>query len=115
MIHFASLIRNTQGSRRLARWMGLRVPRGDYEVAMAVLDRREEEAMKPKPRNNTLRFSAENDPERLRSRTVEPEKGKGRKRRPRVKSDEEWDDKTEPCGPPTEPLPPYRGEWGDVT
>lgn len=39
-----------------------------------------------KPRNNIKRAIAAQDPTRLRSRTVEPEKGKGRKRRPRQKA-----------------------------
>lgn len=34
-------------------------------------------------RNNILRFIAEHDPTRLRTRTVQPDKGKGHKERPR--------------------------------
>lgn len=34
-------------------------------------------------RDPALKWAAENDPTRFRSRTVRPKKGKGRKRRPR--------------------------------
>lgn len=36
-------------------------------------------------RNKTLQILAENMPEKLKERTVKPEKGKGRKNRPRNK------------------------------
>lgn len=42
-----------------------------------------------KTRIKGLHFIAENDPERYRNRTVKPEKGRGRKNRPRKKSWEE--------------------------
>jgi hypothetical protein len=38
---------------------------------------------KNKNRVYILQYIAENDPERLRNRTVKPEKGKGKKERPR--------------------------------
>lgn len=41
-----------------------------------------------KHKNVIMAIVQKNDPERYRSRTVEPEKGKGRKNRPRKKS---WD------------------------
>jgi hypothetical protein len=39
-----------------------------------------------KPRNTILAVIAKMDPARLRDRTVKPEKGKGRKERPRDKN-----------------------------
>ncbi len=36
-----------------------------------------------KPRNTILAIVAKNDPTRLKDRTVQPEKGRGRKDRPR--------------------------------
>lgn len=42
-----------------------------------------------KPRNVILALVAKNDPARLRDRTVKPDKGKGRKERPR---DNTYDD-----------------------
>lgn len=39
--------------------------------------------MKKKPRNTIMKLILENDPERFKQRTVKPEKGKGRKDRPR--------------------------------
>lgn len=41
---------------------------------------------KQKVRNQVLRVILEFDPARLRTRTVKPEKGKGRKDRPRKKN-----------------------------
>jgi len=43
---------------------------------------------KPKIRNYVLAYILKNDPTRLRTRTVQPEKGKGRKDRPR---NNKWD------------------------
>lgn len=40
---------------------------------------------KPKPRNHTLALIMKNDPARFKDRKVRPEKGKGRKERPRTK------------------------------
>lgn len=39
-----------------------------------------------KPRNTILAIIAKNDPTRLKDRTLKPEKGKGRKERPRDNS-----------------------------
>lgn len=58
-----------------------------------------------KPRNAIKRAIATQDPARLRTRTVEPERGKGRKRRPRVKTAEAPE-----SDPPTNP-----DQWSDPT
>lgn len=48
---------------------------------------------KPRRRSNViLAIIAKNDPTRLRDRTVKPEKGRGRKERPRNKNIDEFFD-----------------------
>ena len=56
-------------------WSGGDLPEKRNGIAMA--------KKKRKPRNTILAIVAKNDPTRFRDRTVSPEKGKGRKERPR--------------------------------
>jgi hypothetical protein len=70
-------------------------------------------------RNNIIRAVASSDPARLRSRTVEPAKGKGRKRRPRQKAVEaaESEGGMSPCliiGPSRDPSAPEPVYVSDV-